>query len=114
MTRAGSLSAHWDFRAVSSPFEAIPSKRLLRAAGAIRERELVTAVEDERRRQAYQQQRYADGLKAVRLTLGVGDEVGFDDTIDQKGLVSLAEAALADAVRTDLPKPPDVASIFAR
>jgi hypothetical protein len=83
-------------------------------AAAARERELVAAVEDERRRHAYQQQRYTDGLKAVRLALGVGDEVGFDDTIDRKGLVSLAEAALADAMRTDLPKPPDVASIFAR
>ena len=81
-------------------------------AAAARERELVAAVEDERRRQAYEQQRYADGLKAVRLALGVGDEVGFDDTIDQKGLVSLAEAALADAMRTDLPKPPDVGAIF--
>lgn len=83
-------------------------------AAAARERELVAAAEDERRRQAYQQQRYADGLKAVRKALGVGDEVGFDDAIDQKGLVSLAEAALADAMRADLPKPPDVGSIFAR
>ena len=81
-------------------------------AAAARERELVASVEDERRRQAYEQQRLADGLKAVRLALGVGDEVGFDDTIDQKGLVSLAEAALADAMRTDLPNPPDVGAIF--
>ena len=46
--------------------------------------------------------------------MGVGDDVGFDDTIDQEGLVSLADAALANAMRTDLPKPPDVGSIFAR
>jgi hypothetical protein len=83
-------------------------------AAAARERELVAAVEEERRRHAYQQQRYAEGLKAVRLALGVSDEVGFEDTIDQKGLVSLAEEALADAMRADLPKPPDVGSIFAR
>jgi len=82
-------------------------------AAAGRERELMAAVEEERR-QAYQLQRYADGLKAVRLALGVGDQVGFDDTIDQKGLVSLAEKALADAMRADLPKLPDVGSIFAR
>ena len=81
---------------------------------AMRERELVTAAEDERRRQAYQQQRYLDGLKVVRAALSAGDEVGFDDTIDQKGLVSLAEAALAEAIRADLPKPPDVGSIFVR
>lgn len=83
-------------------------------AAATRERELVAIVEDERRRHAYQQQRYADGLKAVRLALGASDEVGFEDTIDQKGLVSLAEAALAEAMRTAVPKPPDVGAIFAR
>ena len=81
---------------------------------AVRERELVAAVEDERRRQAYQQQRYADGLRVVRFALAADDEVDFDDTIDRKGLASLAEAALAAAMRTDLPKPPDVGSIFAR
>lgn len=83
-------------------------------AAATRERELVAAVEDERRRHVYQQQRYAEGLQAVRRALNVGDEVGFDDTIDRKGLISLAEAALADAMRADLPKPPDVGSIFER
>jgi hypothetical protein len=83
-------------------------------AAAGRERELEAAGESERRRQAYQQQRQAEGLRAVRLALGIGEEVGFDDTLDQKGLVSLAEAALAAAMRSDLPKPPDVASIFAR
>lgn len=83
-------------------------------AAAARERELVATIEDERRRHTYQQQRYADGLKSVRLALGVSDEVGFENTIDQKGLISLAEAALADAMRTAVPKPPDVGAIFAR
>jgi hypothetical protein len=83
-------------------------------AAALRERELVADAEDERRRKAYQQQRYLDGLQIVRGALNAGDEVGFDDTIDQKGLLSLAEAALAEAMRADLPKPPDVGSIFAR
>jgi hypothetical protein len=83
-------------------------------AAAARERELVAAVEDERRRQAYLQQRYADGLKLVKLALQADDEVGFEDTIDRKGLVSLAEAALANAMRADLPKSADVGSIFAR
>lgn len=83
-------------------------------AAATRERELVAAVEEERRRLSYQQQRYAEGLKAVRSVLNVGDEIGFDDTIDQKGLISLAERALTDAMRADLPKPPDVGSIFER
>mgnify|MGYP001026642550 FL=1 len=83
-------------------------------AAAARERELMATVEEERRGQAYRQQRYADGLKAVRLALDVGEEVGFGDTIDQKGLVSLAQAALAEAMRADLPKSPDVGSIFER
>lgn len=83
-------------------------------AAADRERELMAAVEEERRRHAYQQQRHAEGLKEVRRALNVGDEVSFDDTIGQKGLISLAEAALANAMRADLPKPPDVRSIFER
>lgn len=83
-------------------------------AAVARERELVAAVEEERRRHAYQQQRYAEGLQAVRRALNADDEVGFDDTIDRKGLISLAEAALADAMRADLPKPPNVGSIFSR
>jgi hypothetical protein len=83
-------------------------------AAAARERELVAATEEERRSHAYQQQRQADGLKAVRRAVGAGDDVGIEDTIDQKGLVSLAEIALADAMRADRPKPPDVSSIFAR
>ena len=83
-------------------------------AAATRERELVAAVEEERRRHTYQQQRYAEGLQAVRRALNVSDEIGFDDTIDRKGLISLAEAALAEAMRADLPKPPDVGSIFER
>jgi hypothetical protein len=81
---------------------------------ALRERQLMTAAEDERRRQGYQQQRYLDGLKLVRAALGVSDEISFDDTLDHKGLVSLAEAELAKAMRAELPKPPDVGSIFAR
>jgi hypothetical protein len=84
-----------------------------RAAG-VRARELELAAEEERRRQAYQQQRHSEGLQAVRRALNVGDEVGFEDTIDRKGLVSLAEAALANAMRADLPKPSDVGSIFER
>ncbi|MGO4561885.1 hypothetical protein [Mesorhizobium sp. 2RAF21] len=83
-------------------------------AAAARERELEAMVENDRRRHTYQQQRYTEGLSTVRLALRVGEEVGFDDTIDQKGLVSLAEAALAEAMRTTVPKSPDVGAIFAR
>jgi hypothetical protein len=83
-------------------------------AAAARERELMDAVEDERRRHVYQQQRHAEGLRTVRCDLGADDEVDFDDKIDHKGLVSLAEAALAVAMRADLTRPPDIGSIFER
>ena len=81
---------------------------------AARERNLVAAADDERRSDEFRQQRQTEGLKAVRLALGVGEDVGFDDTIGQKGLVSLAESALTEAMRADLPKPMDVGSIFER
>ena len=81
---------------------------------ATRERELTASVEEERRRYAYQQQRHADGMTAARRALGVGDETGFEDTIDQKGLISLAKVAMAEAMRADLPKSLNIGSIFAR
>ncbi len=58
----------------------------------------MTAAEDERRRQSYQQQRYLDGLEAARIALGAGEDVGFDDTVDQEGLVSRAEAFLLNLI----------------
>ncbi|MCF1502231.1 DUF2326 domain-containing protein [Afifella sp. H1R] len=81
---------------------------------AARERELASAAEEERRKHAYDEQRLADRLGALRSALGVEDEIGLDDTLDQKGLVSLAETALAEAMRADLPAPPDVSALFDR
>ena len=83
-------------------------------SAASREREFIKAAEDERRRHDYLQQRYAEGLSAVRRALNADDDVSFDDTIDRRGLISLAEAALAEAMRADLPKPPDVGPVFER
>lgn len=83
-------------------------------AATARERELVANVEEERRTHISRQQAYIDDLRTLRSALGASDDVGFDDTIDRKGLLSLAETALADAMRADLPKPPDVGSIFER
>jgi len=77
-----------------------------------RERELTNAVEEERKYKTYSEQRRTEKLGVLRKALGVGDGINLDDTIDQKGLVSLAEAALAEAMRGDLPKPPDVSALF--
>lgn len=83
-------------------------------AAATREQELKDAIEAELRLSAYQKRRYEEDLKAVRQALGVGDDVGFEDAIDQKGLLSLAKAKLADAMRGSVSKAPDITSIFAR
>ena len=83
-------------------------------AAATRERELMVAAESERRRQGYQQQRRTEILQEARWILNASEDVGLDDRIEQPGLISLAQKALSDAMRTELPKPPDVAAIFGR
>jgi hypothetical protein len=46
--------------------------------------------------------------------LNAAEDVGLEDRIEQTGLISLAQKALSEAMRTELPKPPDVAEIFGR
>lgn len=81
---------------------------------AARERELANAADEERKKHAYGEQRRAEKLGALRNSLGVEEEVGIDDTLDQKGLVTLAETTLAEAMRAELPTPPDVSALFDR
>ncbi|WP_029041957.1 DUF2326 domain-containing protein [Cucumibacter marinus] len=81
---------------------------------AARERELANAADEERKIQAYGEQRRAEKLGALRNALGVGEDVELDDTLDQKGLVALAETALAEAMRAELPTPPDVSALLDR
>ncbi|MCB1512415.1 MAG: hypothetical protein KDJ36_16060 [Hyphomicrobiaceae bacterium] len=81
---------------------------------AARERELASAADEERKQNAYSEQRRAEKFRSLRNALGVGEDVGLDDTLEQKGLVSLAEAALAEAMRADVPQPPDVGALFDR
>jgi hypothetical protein len=78
---------------------------------AMREKELRKAEEDGRERQAYAEKRRHDRLAAVRDDLGVGKNVSLEDTLDQKGLVSLAEEKLKEAMRAELPKPPDMSAL---
>lgn len=81
---------------------------------AARERELASAADEERKQHAYSEQRRAEKFLSLRNALGVGEGAGLDDTLGQKGLVSLAEAALAEAMRADVPQPPDVGALFDR
>lgn len=83
-----------------------------RAAG--RERELANVVDDERKQHAYGEQRRAEKMRSLRNAMGVDEDVGLDDTLEQKGLVSLAETVLANAMRADVPQPPDVGALFDR
>jgi hypothetical protein len=83
-------------------------------AAATRERELIRAADAERSRQSYQQQRRFDILETARRTLNAADDVELDDRIEQAGLITLAQKALSDAMRTEIPKSPDVAEIFGR
>jgi len=81
---------------------------------ASRERALANAAEEERKLHAYEEQRRAEKYWALRNSLSVADEVELDDTLDQKGLVSLAEESFAAAMRAELPTPPDVSALFDR
>ena len=83
-------------------------------AAATRERDLMATAETERRRQSYQQQRISEVLKEARRVLNASEDVGLEDRIEQTGLISLAQKGLSDAMRTGLPKLPDVAEIFGR
>jgi len=81
---------------------------------AAREREFASAADEERKEQAYGEQNKAKKFRSLRDALGVGEDVGIDDTLEQKGLLSLAEAALAEAMRSEVPQLPDVGALFVR
>lgn len=78
---------------------------------SVRERKLAKEAEEERKRQTFLEQQRADRMKALRLALEVGDEVGFDDTLDSKGLISLATARFEAAMGAELPPPPEQPSL---
>jgi len=77
-----------------------------------RERALAAIAEEERRSQTYRDQRRSEKFAVLRRAFGVGDDVGLEDTIDQLGLVSRAQAAFDAAVRAEIPKSPDVSELF--
>lgn len=79
---------------------------------ARRERELANAAEVERKQHAYVEQRRTDKLAQLRQTLGAKETTELEDILGEKGLVSLAEAALGEAMRAELPAPPNVSALF--
>lgn len=79
-----------------------------------RERELASVADEERKQHLYNEQRMTEKFRAPRNAFGGSEDVGLDDTLEQKGLVSLAKGTLAEAVRTDVPQPPDVGALFDR
>ncbi len=78
---------------------------------SVRERKLSKEAEEERKRQTFLEQQRADRMKALRHALEVGDEVGFDDALDHKGLISLATARFEAAMGAELPPPPEQPSL---
>lgn len=84
-------------------------KKEMRAG--VRERKLAKEAEEERRRQAFLEQQRADRMKTLRVALEVGDEVGLDDSLDQKGLISLAAARFEAAMGAELPLLPEQPSM---
>ncbi len=76
------------------------------------EKALANAADEERKQHAYRAQRRTDKFRKIRNALSVGEDIELDDTLSHKGLVSLAEKGLADAVRAELPAIPDVSALF--
>jgi len=76
------------------------------------EKALASAAEEERKQHAYREQRRADKFSKIRSALSVGEDIELDDTLSHKGLVSLAEKGLTDAMREELPATPDVSALF--
>ena len=79
---------------------------------ARREKELRKAEEEERKRQVEIETIRRYRISEIRKALGVGDHVSLEDTIDQKGLISLAEENLKMAIRAIVPKVPDIKLLY--
>lgn len=79
----------------------------------VRERKLAKEAEEERKRQAFLEQQRAERMKKLRDALKVSKEVGFDDSLDHKGLISLATARFETAMGAELPMLPEQPSFVA-
>jgi len=77
----------------------------------VRERKIAKEAEDERKRQAFLEEQRSSRLKALRLALNASDEVGFEDALEHKGLISLATARFEQAMGADLPRMPEHPSL---
>ena len=75
---------------------------------------LSKAVDAERKRAEARKLLREEELAELRREFGVDESVGFEDDLEKKGLISLAEAALQEAMRAELPLAPDYAGLLAR
>lgn len=75
---------------------------------------LSKAVDAERKRTDAKKLLRDEELAELRREFGVDESVGFEDDLEKKGLISLAEAALQEAMRAELPFAPDYAGLLAR
>jgi len=73
-------------------------------AAAAREKELLQAKEKEQRRQSYLVQRKNEMLRELRQFLEVGEDVGIENSLGQKGLVFLAEERFRQVMRAQKAK----------
>ena len=72
----------------------------------VRERKLARDAEEERRRQAFLEEQRGSRIKALRAALGADGDTELEDTLDRKGLISLAHARLTEVMGTVVPVPP--------
>lgn len=103
-SRAQTLSENAKLTMVRLALKAIDEEE---RTASIEERRLASLVDSQRKRNAYLEQRNSEILEVLRDTLRVGDDIELEDTLDRRGLVTLAEDALSQAMRVNLPVPPD-------
>jgi hypothetical protein len=77
----------------------------------VRERKLAKEAEEDRKKQSFLEQQRADRMKTLRRAFEVGDEVGFEDSLGYKGLISLATTRFEAAMGAELPLPPEQPSL---
>jgi hypothetical protein len=79
----------------------------------VRERKLSRDAEEERRRQAFLAEQRTARLKLLRSKLGMSDEIGLEDALENKGLISLAQSKFEAAMEAGVVSQPPGESFVA-